>query len=118
MPEYRADFDALVNICKMKNIAVQTIKSICRRPWGERERFASCWYEPLTDQPAVDNAVQWVLGQPAGVFLNTAGDIHMLPKVLEAASRFSGQTPADAAMLRMMDDYEMIPLWPETEGMH
>jgi predicted aldo/keto reductase-like oxidoreductase len=118
MPEYRADFDALVNICKMKNVAVQTIKSICRRPWGDQERFASCWYEPLNEQPAVEKAVHWVLGQPAGVFLNTVGDIHMLPKVLDAASTFSGQAPVDGAMQQMMDDYEMIPLWPEHEGMH
>lgn len=118
MPEYRADFDALVKICKAKNVAVQTIKSICRRPWGEQEHFAACWYEPLNDQAAVDKAVHWVLGHPAGAYLNTVGDIHMLPKVLDAASRFSGQAPAEKAMQQMVTDYEMLPLWPEPEGMH
>ena len=118
IPEYRADFDALVKVCKEKNVVVQTIKSICRRPWGENKRFADCWYEPLTEQTAVDNAVQWVLAHPAEVFLNTVGDIHVLPKVLEAASRFSGQAPAQEAMQQMMTDYAMIPLWPEPEGMH
>lgn len=118
IPEYRAGFDALVKVCKAKNVAVQTIKSICRRPWGEQERFASCWYEPLNDQSAVDKAVHWVLAHSSGSFLNTVGDIHMLPKVLDAASRFSGQGPTEAAMQQMADDYAMIPLWPEPEGMH
>jgi diketogulonate reductase-like aldo/keto reductase len=118
MPEYRADFDALMKVCKAKNIAVQTIKSICRRPWGDQKHFAACWYEPLTEQPAVDRAVDFVLGQPAGVFLNTVGDIYMLPKVLDAASRFGGEAPSDAEMQRMVAEYEMVPLWPELEGMH
>ncbi len=118
MPEYRADFDALVKVCKTKNVAVQTIKSICRRPWGEQEHFAACWYEPLTDQPAVDKAVDFVLANPGGVFLNTVGDIHSMPKVLNAASRFTGQAPADEEMQRMVAEYAMTPLWPELEGMH
>jgi aryl-alcohol dehydrogenase-like predicted oxidoreductase len=119
IPQYRADFESLMAVCKAKNVAIQTIKSICRRPWQEgAERFASCWYEPLTDQKAVDNAVNWVLGHPAQPFLNTAGDIHILPQVLDAASRFTGAQPAEEEMQQMHEAYGMIPLWPEHEGMH
>ena len=35
----------------------------------------------------IETAVHWVLRRP-GIFLNTPGDIHLLPRVLEAASRF------------------------------
>lgn len=116
---YRADFLALTEICNARNIAIQTIKSICRRPWSEgQEHFADCWYEPLAEQSAVDQAVAWVLGHPAQVFLNAVGDIHMLPKVLEAASRFNGQQPTDAAMYSLVDQYDMIPLWPEHAAAH
>ncbi len=118
IPAYRADFDALVKVCQAKNVAVQTIKSTCRRPWGDRERFATCWYEPLNDQAAVDKAVHWVLGQPGGVYLNSTGDLKILPMILDAASRFAGQVPAEADMQKMVADYEMTPLWPEPEGMH
>ncbi len=118
IPEYRRDFDEMVKVCKAKNVAIQTIKSICRRPWGDQKHFADCWYEPLTDQAAVDKAVHWVLAHPAGVFLNTVGDIHVLPKVLDAASRFTGKAPSDEEMKQMAADYAMIPLWPEPEGMH
>ena len=34
-PRYAADFEALVARCRERQVAVQTIKSIARRPWGE-----------------------------------------------------------------------------------
>jgi aryl-alcohol dehydrogenase-like predicted oxidoreductase len=86
-PQYAADFEALVAVCQERDVAVQTIKSIARAPWGDKERTRTTWYEPLEKQADIDRAVQWVLDRP-GVFLNTVGDIHLLPKVLDAASRF------------------------------
>jgi aryl-alcohol dehydrogenase-like predicted oxidoreductase len=86
-PQYAADFEALFALCRERNVAVQTIKSVVYRPWGEREHTANTWYEPLDRQDAVDAAVWWVLARP-GVFLCTVGDIHVLPLVLDAASRF------------------------------
>jgi aryl-alcohol dehydrogenase-like predicted oxidoreductase len=84
---YRADFEALMQICAARNVAVQTIKSCTRGPWPTEQRSAATWYEPFTDQAEIDLAVHWVLRRP-GIFLNTPGDIHLLPKVLDAASRF------------------------------
>ena len=107
--EYAADFAALLAVCQERNIAVQTIKSICRRPWGERPRTRATWYEPLGDQAAIDANVHWVLSHP-GVFLNTVGDIHELPKVLDAASRFAG-APSDDEMRQVVIDQEMVPLF-------
>jgi aryl-alcohol dehydrogenase-like predicted oxidoreductase len=86
-PTYRADFEALMQLCAARNVAVQTIKSCTRGPWPTEQRSAATWYEPFTDQAEIDLAVHWVLRRP-GIFLNTPGDIHVLPKVLDAASRF------------------------------
>jgi aryl-alcohol dehydrogenase-like predicted oxidoreductase len=117
--QYKAEFDALTQVCRQKNVAMQTIKSICRRPWAEGvERFADCWYEPLTEQAAIDQAVHYVLSYPAGVFLNTIGDVNIMPKVLDAASRFTGQEPSHTELQAMVDEYDMIALWAEPEGMH
>ncbi|HEU5016160.1 MAG TPA: aldo/keto reductase [Roseiflexaceae bacterium] len=108
--QYAADFEELVKICQERNVAVQTIKSITRRPWGEdQQHSAATWYEPLKDQGAIDQAVAWVLGRP-GVFLNTVGDIHVLPKVLDAASRFTTR-PSDAEMQAEIDKMDMEPLF-------
>lgn len=108
-PQYAADFDALVAMCLERNVAVQTIKSLCRRPWGDRPRARATWYEPLEEQEAVDKAVHWVLGRPE-VFLNTVGDIYVLPQVLDAASRFA-QRPTDAEMEALVAAQEMAPLF-------
>ncbi len=94
---YAENFNALVATCQERNTAVQTIKSIAYKPWMAEEHTRSTWYKPLEDQADIDAAVWWVLARP-GIFLNTAGDIHLLPRVLDAASRFDpSMTQADLA---------------------
>ena len=108
-PQYAADFEALVKICQQKNVAVQLIKTLQRRPWGDHPHTAATWYEPFTEPQNVDLAIHWALSRP-GVFLNTAGDIHVLPKILDAASRFE-KAPSDAQMQAMLKTTEAEPLW-------
>jgi aryl-alcohol dehydrogenase-like predicted oxidoreductase len=42
-PVYAANFARLLEICRARNVAVQTIKSMSRGPWGERPRTANTW---------------------------------------------------------------------------
>jgi len=95
-PPYVADFEALCKVCHARQVAVQTIKALARGPWEDKPRTRNTWYEPLEEQDAIDSAVHWVLNRP-GIFLNTTGDIHLLPQVLAAACRFQ-TAPSDAAM--------------------
>lgn len=88
---YAENFNALADTCAQRDVAVQTIKSIAYKPWMEEEHTRTTWYKPLEDQADIDAAVWWVLARP-GVFLNTVGDINLLPKVLDAASRFDEST--------------------------
>jgi aryl-alcohol dehydrogenase-like predicted oxidoreductase len=108
-PYYAENFNALVATCQQRNVAVQTIKSIAYRPWMGRPHTHSVWYEPLEDQQDIDRAVHWVLKRQ-GLFLNTAGDIHLLPRVLDAASRFQAGTP-DEEMQAMVARLAMEPLF-------
>jgi aryl-alcohol dehydrogenase-like predicted oxidoreductase len=106
---YRQEFEKLVEICKDRGIAVQTIKSITKGPWAEKDRTHNTWYEPLEEQEDIDRAVSWILG--AGyTFLNTCSDIHLLPRVLDAASRFEGM-PSNAEMERMVEERLMSRLF-------
>ena len=89
--EYWADVNALLEVCSNRGVAVQTIKGIVRAPWGDRPQVGPTWYEPLTEQGEIDLAVYWVLSHP--VFLNTAGDVKLLPRVLDAAERFRAAPP-------------------------
>jgi len=107
--EYLADFEALAEVCRDRGVALQTIKSITRAPWGDREQTANTWYEPLTEQNAIDTAVWWVLGRPE-VFLNTVGDIAILPKVIDAAERFTDR-PTEDAMKELSAAFGLEPLF-------
>ena len=53
--------------------------------------------------------MSWVLGRE-GVFLNTVGDIHILPQVLDAAERFTGR-PDDAAVRDLESAFGLEPLF-------
>ena len=106
---YLDDFKNLINLCESRNVAVQTIKSIVHAPWGKDAATRATWYRPLEDQADIDLAVHWVLGH-AGLFLNSAGDIHLLPRVLAAAGRFVGPPP-DEEMQSQMTRLEMQPLF-------
>ena len=106
---YAENFEALVSTCAQRNVAVQTIKSIAAAPWGGRSQTRTTWYEPFSDQGDIDLAVAWVLGRP-GVFLNTVGDLEILPFVLDAAARAS-QRPTDEQMQSLMGRRHVEPLF-------
>jgi hypothetical protein len=84
---YAAGLNALLATCKERNVAFQTIKSLSSGPWNGHEKTRATWYKPFEDQDKIDTVVHWVLSNP-DVFLNSVGDIYVLPKVLDAASRF------------------------------
>ena len=90
-------------------MAVQIIKSIARGPWATSDRTHTTWYQPLEDQADIDRAVHYVIGMP-GVFLNTASDLALLPKVLDAASRFE-RRPTDEAMAGMIESKRLTSLF-------
>lgn len=108
-PQYAADFEALAQVCRRRNVAMQTIKAITRAPWGDAPHTAATWYDPLREQADIDAAVSWVLGSRP-VFLNTVGDINVVPKVFDAASRFNSQTP-DQQMAEVVEQRHMEPLF-------
>lgn len=106
---YAADFEALMATCEERGVAVQTIKAVTRRPWGPRPQDRATWYQPLEDPDAIRLAVHWVLGRP-GVFLNTVGDVNVLPRALEAAASFETR-PSDEEMRALVEEARMEPLF-------
>ena len=106
---YASDFETLAGMCAERGVAMQTIKAITLAPWDGREQTSSTWYEPLREQDDIDLAVHWVLGRP-GVFLNTVGDVTLLPKVLDAASRHESR-PSDETMDELVARRNLVPLF-------
>jgi aryl-alcohol dehydrogenase-like predicted oxidoreductase len=107
---YAAEFEALAAICGDRGVAMQTIKSIALAPWDGRPRTGSTWYEPLTDPADIDLAVQWVLGRE-DVFLNTVGDVRLLPHVLAASERSTGERPSNERMEELVRRRSLAPLF-------
>jgi aryl-alcohol dehydrogenase-like predicted oxidoreductase len=107
LPYYAENFEALLHTGEERGVAVQTIKSIGRRPWLGHPRTRSTWYEPLEDQDDIDLAVWWVLKR-SEVFLNSVGDVDLLPKVLDAAERFDADTAPG--------DEDLADRWPQVDA--
>jgi aryl-alcohol dehydrogenase-like predicted oxidoreductase len=109
-PTYAADFEALTQTCRKKNVAMQTIKSLAVGAWGEGDqRTTRTWYEALTEQPDIDLAVHWVFGRD-GMFLNTSSDVGLLAKILDATARYKGP-PTEAEMRTLVTRSAMSPLF-------
>ncbi|MFN2322609.1 MAG: aldo/keto reductase [Trueperaceae bacterium] len=108
-PDYAADFEALAAACAERGVALQTIKAITRRPWGERTQDRATWYQPLEDPDAMRLAAHWVLGRPEA-FLNTVGDVDVLPRLLSEIETFEAR-PSDAAMQALIEREAMEPLF-------
>jgi aryl-alcohol dehydrogenase-like predicted oxidoreductase len=109
-PEYADDFEALLELCQQRQVAVQTIKSIARRRWTEQDedkRFS--WYMPLRDPEALHRAVHYVLSRP-GLFLNTSSDATLLADVLTAAGE-SAEAPDVQALTRDVTSMGIEPLF-------
>ena len=107
---YRETFEEVLKTCRERNVAVQIIKTIARGPWASADRTHTTWYQPLEAQADIDRAIHWIMGLLPDVFINTAGDLTLLPKILEAASRFE-RRPADEAMSEMLGATRMTSLF-------
>ena len=106
---YRTDFEKLEAVCLERNVAMQTIKTIALGPWATSERTHTTWYQPLQEQDAIDKAVHWAMARPH-IFLNTVGDLSLLPMVLDAASRFEGPPP-DEEVAALQSEKRMSSLF-------
>jgi hypothetical protein len=114
IPEYRADAEALIDVCTDRGVAMQTIKSVARGRWPDswsgRRRS---WYQPIDDPDALARAVNFVLARP-GLFLNSSSDADLLPAILEAASG-SIVLPSDEAMATDTARHGITPLFDGAE---
>lgn len=111
--KYALEFKNLEDFCINNNVAVQTIKTIAKGPLGDKKSKHAVWYDPLEDSKSITNAVHWSMSNP-NIFINTVGDIHLLPHVLDAASNFESQ-PSDEIMLAEIKRNGITPLFKGDE---
>ena len=85
--QYRKDAEELLATAAEKNVGIHTIKMIARGGWGDRQHECTTWYDPHREQKDIDRALWWVFSQPMHT-APSAGDVELLPRVLDAAERF------------------------------
>lgn len=87
-PAYLRDFDALAAETQVRDVGLMAIKVAARNLWrrDEEHRYAT-WYEPLDVQDLIDAAVAVALARHEITGICTAGDVHLLPKFVEAERR-------------------------------
>ena len=113
--EYAADFETLASICAERDVSMQTIKAVARRLRRDESTAYTTWYEPLQSQEHIDRAVHWVLARP-DVFLNSAGDVNIAPRIFDAVERFDpARTPSDDEMHRFVAEAGLETLFPTPE---
>lgn len=98
--DYAQAFDALAAECARRDVALRVIKAVARGPWpeGAQRRYAT-WYQPLDQQGEIDRAVHFALSRQEVTAIAGPGDIHLLPKVIDAAQRFRALDPEQSQRL-------------------
>ena len=86
--QYRKDYEALRDLAREKDVGMMVIKAVAREPWGDRERTYTTWYKPFDKQEDIDRSVRFALSQDITA-LSSAGDVSILPRILDAAGRFT-----------------------------
>jgi len=97
-PAFRRDWEDLLAACAARDVGIHVLKATAKGPWGSRTPTFTTWYEPLTDQAAVDQAIAFVLRQPVTT-LCSAGDARLLAGICDAAERWREVPVPDAATI-------------------
>ncbi|MGH2628959.1 MAG: aldo/keto reductase [Actinomycetota bacterium] len=114
--DYRRDLEALEDEIRAQDAGLMFIKALARNLWRphEEHRYVT-WYEPLDEQPAIDAAVAFALSRQTVTGLATAGDVRLLPMMIEAELRAAATTP-EAAASELATVREMEPPFVRSPG--
>ena len=108
---YARDVRALMDVCRQRGVAMQTIKSIARRRWTDEAARRFSWYEPLTDEAAIGRAVRFVLATP-DLFANSSSDARRLAAMVAAANRTDATVaPQDHELAADASVFGVLPLF-------
>lgn len=97
--DYRRDAERLLDLCARRDVGVMIIKAVTKGPWGEKPKAYNTWYEPYDKQREIQQGVRFALSQHPVTGIPSAGDVRLLPMVLEAGKNFQPMSAAEQAAL-------------------
>ncbi len=87
--QYRRDAENLLAMCREKQVGVMAIKALAKAPWGDRPKTYAPWYEPYAEQESITQQVRFVLSQAGVTAIPMAGDVRLLPLLVQAVQDFT-----------------------------
>lgn len=111
-PRYRADAEALLALCRERDVGAMAIKACARRPWGDEAPTHLTWYRPQTDPEAIRRGVHFALSTPGITGFCTPSDLELLPRALDAAESLTPMSKAEweAAVEALAQEPLIFPL--------
>ena len=97
-PKYYRHYESFRKLAKEKDVGLLVIKTIAKRPWGDKIPVYKTGYEPFDEQEEIDNCLRFVLSQDVTSAV-TASDVRLVPKLLDAAERFKPLSDAQQKAL-------------------
>jgi aryl-alcohol dehydrogenase-like predicted oxidoreductase len=115
-PGYRRDLEALEEEIRAQDAGLMFIKALARNLWRAGEAHAyETWYEPLDEQAPIDAAVAFALADPAVTGIATAGDVRLVPMMVDAERRRSSMS-REAAEVELAGVSELEPPFVRVPG--
>jgi aryl-alcohol dehydrogenase-like predicted oxidoreductase len=108
--DYRRDAERLLKRCVEKDVGVQIIKAVTKGPWGDQHKQYNTWYEPYDTPERITQGVRFALSLDGVAGIPSAGDVRLLPPVLEAGKHFTPMTPEEQAAA-IEDSRVLAPLF-------
>ncbi len=107
-PDYREAAEQLLQTCQERNVGTMIIKSIAKGPWKDQPQTHITWYQPFSEQETIQQCVNFALSQPV-TGICTAGDITVLPMVLNACQNFTPLSSTEQdELIRQGEKMEMF----------
>jgi predicted aldo/keto reductase-like oxidoreductase len=85
------DFRPLLNLAKLNDVGVITIKAISKRTWPSNNHPYQTWYEPFDSQADIDQSLRYTLSQSVTT-CPMSSDTKLWPMLIAAAEKFIPMT--------------------------
>jgi len=109
---YRRDAEALLELAADRDVGVMAIKAAAARPWGDRPRDATTWYDPQRSLDDVRRGVSFALSTPGVAAFCTPGDLEVLRVALDAATSYESfdEAAREQAMTETAHERLIFPI--------
>ena len=106
------DYEPILKIAEERDIGTIVMKAFVKQPWQTEKHAYATWYEPFESQDDIDRCLWFALSQDVTTAAS-AGDILLVPKIVDAAERYHKLTIKEQARI-VESATNLKPLFPQS----